>query len=471
MNKDHRYRLIFQEFLDKTEDGFIVVDRNGIITDINANYANFLGKNIADIIGKPIGEVITNTSMYDVLEQKHRGDGSNGVYIKPYRTGETRSDSEKYAVANRFCFFNEKGELLGAAAHMKFKQRVMDTAKEVMEMELKYYRDEYAQLTETKGGFKHVIGEDPKLVELKRKGARIAQTDFPVLITGETGTGKEVIAKAIHSDSPRSEGPFICVNCGAIPDNLLESELFGYEEGAFTGAKKGGKIGKFELANHGTLFLDEIGDMPFPLQVKILRALQEHEIERVGGSNTTYVDVRVISATRRNLVQMMSEGTFREDLYYRIAVINLEAVPLRQRPGDILLYARHYLDELNKKYKTKIILSDSVEEYLIKYWWPGNVRELQNVIMSAYASCDDFMIDSTNLPSKITTHYHFDSSRKTARSRLSDTMAAYEASIIREGLKRNHYNVKATAEELGVERSLLYKKMKRLRITIERSLE
>ena len=279
-----------------------------------------------------------------------------------------------------------------------------------------------------------------------------------------------MIAKAIHLDSPRSEGPFICVNCGAIPDNLLESELFGYEEGAFTGAKKGGKIGKFELANHGTLFLDEIGDMPFTLQVKILRALQEHEIERVGGSITTHVDVRVISATRRNLVEMMSEGTFREDLYYRIAVINLEAVPLRQRPGDILLYARHCLDELNKKYKTEIILSDSVEKYLIKYWWPGNVRELQNVIMSAYASCDDFMIGPTNLPSKITTYYHFDSSHNTTLSRLSDTVAAYEASIIREGLKRNNYNVKATAEELGVERSLLYKKMKRLRITIERSL-
>jgi len=190
MTEDHRYRLIFEEFLDKTEDGFIVVDKDGIITDINQNYCDFLAKRQEDVIGKPIGQVITTTSMYDVLARRHRGDGSNGVYIQPYCAGETRDQSENYAVANRFCFFDEDSTLLGAAAHMKFRQRAMDTAKEILDLELKYYREEYSKSTSGSGGFEHLIGKDPKLLELKRTGTRIAQTDFSVLITGETGTGK-----------------------------------------------------------------------------------------------------------------------------------------------------------------------------------------------------------------------------------------------------------------------------------------
>ena len=282
MTKDHWYRLIFEEFLDRTEDGFIVVDKDGVITDINQNYCDFLSRKREDIVGKPIGQVITTTSMYDVLSRKLRGDVGR-IYIQPYSVGETRDQSEVYAVANRFCFFEEDGTLLGAAAHMKFRQRAMDTARELQELELQYYKEAYQQSFSGKGGFSCIVGQDPKLLELKRYGIQVARTDFPVLITGETGTGKEVFAKAIHLESDRRDGPFIAVNCGAIPDNLLESELFGYEEGAFTGARKGGKPGKFQLANHGTLFLDEIGDMPFPLQVKLLRVLQDQQVERVGG--------------------------------------------------------------------------------------------------------------------------------------------------------------------------------------------
>ena len=165
MTEDHRYRLIFEEFLDKTEDGFIVVDKDGIITDINQNYCDFLAKRQEDVIGKPIGQVITTTSMYDVLARRHRGDGSNGVYIQPYCAGETRDQSENYAVANRFCFFDEDSTLLGAAAHMKFRQRAMDTAKEILDLELKYYREEYSKSTSGSGGFEHLIGKDPKLLE------------------------------------------------------------------------------------------------------------------------------------------------------------------------------------------------------------------------------------------------------------------------------------------------------------------
>lgn len=472
MTEDHRCRLIFEEFLDKTEDGFIVVDQNGDITDINQNYCDFLAKDRECVLGKPIGSVITTTSMYDVLAKRHRGDGSQGVYIQPYCAGETRDAAEVYAVANRFCIFDEEGQLIGAAAHMKFRQRAMDTAKEIAELELRYYKEAYQNSISGFGGFQGLIGQDPKLLELKRLGIQAAKTDFPVLITGETGTGKEVIAKAIHLESERRNGPFIAINCGAIPDNLLESELFGYEEGAFTGAKRGGKPGKFQLANGGTLFLDEIGDMPFPLQVKLLRVLQDPQVERVGGEAPIHVDVRIVAATRQDLQNMMRAGTFREDLYYRLAVINIETIPLRDRPGDILLHANCYLSELNRKYKTSIILSDRVKKCLRAYAWPGNVRELQNVLAGAYASCDKVIIDLENLPAKVSSPSHsFGGGTELREGRLSDAVSAYEAKVIRDSLQRNGQNVRAAAEELGIERSLLYRKMKRFNIGIERILK
>ena len=472
MTEDHRCRLIFEEFLDKTEDGFIVVDQDGIITDINQNYCDFLAKDRKNLLGKPIGSVITTTSMYDVLAKRHRGDGSQGVYIQPYCAGETRDATEAYAVANRFCIFDEDGQLIGAAAHMKFRQRAMDTAKEIAELELKYYKEAYQNNISGFGGFQGLIGKDPKLLELKRLGIQAAKTDFTVLITWETGTGKEVFAKAIHLESERRDGPFIAINCGAIPDNLLESELFGYEEGAFTGAKRGGKPGKFQLANGGTLFLDEIGDMPFPLQVKLLRVLQDAQVERVGGESPIHVDVRIVAATRQDLQTMMKAGTFREDLYYRLAVINIEMIPLRDRPMDILLHANCYLSELNRKYRTSIILSDRVKKCLRAYSWPGNVRELQNVLAGAYASCDKVIIDLENLPIKVSSP-----SRGTGMEpelqggRLSDAVSAYEAKMIRNSLQRNGQNVRAAAEELGIERSFLYRKMKRLNIGIQRVLK
>lgn len=264
MTEDHRCRLIFEEFLDKTEDGFIVVDQDGIITDINQNYCDFLAKDRKNLLGKPIGSVITTTSMYDVLAKRHRGDGSQGVYIQPYCAGETRDATEAYAVANRFCIFDEDGRLIGAAAHMKFRQRAMDTAKEIAELELKYYKEAYQNNISGFGGFQGLIGKDPKLLELKRLGIQAAKTDFPVLITGETGTGKEVFAKAIHLESERRDGPFIAINCGAIPDNLLESELFGYEEGAFTGAKRGVSRGNFSLPTAEPSFSTKSATCPFP---------------------------------------------------------------------------------------------------------------------------------------------------------------------------------------------------------------
>ena len=248
----------------------------------------------------------------------------------------------------------------------------------------------------------------------------------------------------------------------------MESELFGYDEGAFTGAKKGGKIGKFQLADGGTIFLDEIGDLPLVLQAKLLRVFQEHEIEKVGGGKPIPIDVRFISATRQNLAEMVERGEFREDLYYRLNVVNIETLPLREHPTDILLYANHVLNALNAKYKTGHLLSDRVKYLLMCYKWPGNVRELINVITSAYATCDSYVIEEMDLPGRLVSGT---AGNSVSQMKLSEMMNLHEAAIIRDALRRNNQNCKKTAEELGIDRSLLYRKMRKAGIAIHREIK
>ena len=336
------------------------------------------------------------------------------------------------------------------------------------EVETDTVKQEYGERMKKENGFENFKGNDPKIRHIRELGQRIARTDFPVLITGETGTGKEVIARAIHMESGRSEEPFVAINCGAIPAELLESELFGYEGGSFTGAKRQGKIGKFEMANKGTFFLDEIGDLPLVLQAKLLRVLQEHEIEKVGGGKPIPIDVRFISATRQNLAEMVERGEFREDLYYRLNVVNIETLPLREHPADILLYANHVLNALNAKYKTGHLLSDRVKYLLMCYKWPGNVRELINVITSAYATCDSYVIEEMDLPGRLVSGT---AGNSVSQMKLSEMMNLHEAAIIRDALRRNNQNCKKTAEELGIDRSLLYRKMRKAGIAIHREIK
>ena len=282
MLNDYACRRLFEEFIADTNDGFIVVDPNGIVLEINQNYCDFLGKTQEEIVGRPIQETISTTTMHEVLRSRQRGDGPNGVYLHPYAGGDTRLHVDTHAVCNRFCFFAGDGALLGAAAQISFKERTAAMAYGLMEQELQYYKEAYQNQSAPAVGLEQIIGNSPQMEELKRKTQKIARRDFPVLITGETGTGKEMFAKAIHLESARRDKPIISINCAAIPAELLESELFGYEPGAFTGASRSGKLGRFQLAEGGTVFLDEIGDMPLPLQAKLLRVLQERELERVG---------------------------------------------------------------------------------------------------------------------------------------------------------------------------------------------
>jgi len=247
-----------------------------------------------------------------------------------------------------------------------------------------------------------ILGDSEAMSEIRDRAKVIATSKSTVLIRGESGTGKEMLARAIHNLSPRQQGMFMAINCTAIPETLLESELFGYEDGAFTGARKGGKIGKIELANKGTLFLDEIGDMPLFLQAKILRVLQERQVERIGGITPSAVDVRVIAATHRNLEEMMAKGEFREDLYYRINVIPLYIKPLRDRKEDLVVLCEYFLEVYNQQLNKNVqYLSDGFRQRLREYPWPGNVRELQNILEYAMSLTEGSTLTEEHLSPRL----------------------------------------------------------------------
>ena len=256
------------------------------------------------------------------------------------------------------------------------------------------------ELAERRGA-PRIIGEDAQLRQVSQQLHRAAATDTTVLLEGESGTGKELFARALHALSPRADGPFVAINCAAIPETLLESELFGYEKGAFTGANAR-KPGRFELAHRGTLFLDEIGDLPLALQAKILRALEEKRFERVGGTQSLHVDVRVVAATNRNLKQRVTERQFREDLYFRLSVFPIQIPPLRERGDDVLILARHFVDRFGRDLNKPVTFSAAALDELRAYPWPGNVRELQNCIERAVILCDGDTVHPRhlNLPFK-----------------------------------------------------------------------
>ncbi|PLX79895.1 MAG: Fis family transcriptional regulator [Desulfuromonas sp.] len=314
-----------------------------------------------------------------------------------------------------------------------------------------------------------IIGSSENIQRLKEQIGMAAPTSGWVLITGENGTGKELVARSIHSLSTRKGKPFVEVNCAAIPEELIESELFGHEKGAFTGATAMRK-GKFDQAHEGTLFLDEIGDMSLKTQAKILRILQEHKFERVGGNRTIEVDVRVIAATNKNLENEIQQGSFREDLYYRLNVLPFHVPPLRERRDDIPLLVEHFLDYFCRKESRKPKhLTPNAQEYLQKYSWPGNVRELKNIVERMVIMIPEDLIEVQHLPQTIKGK---DNGRQTLSlgsiGNFKEAREDFEKAYIREKLKKNDWNVSKTAEEIGLERSNLHRKIKAYGIEMEK---
>lgn len=303
-----------------------------------------------------------------------------------------------------------------------------------------------------------VIGKSPKMQRIFSMIDRIANSKATVLITGETGVGKDVIAKLIHKRSLRRDNEYVVVNCGAIPENLIESELFGHEKGAFTGAINT-KIGKFEQADGGTIFLDEIGELPISMQVKLLRVLQEEEIERVGSIESIKVDIRVVAATNKDILSEVKKGNFRADLYYRLNVISLEIPPLRERKEDIPILATKFMEEFNREYRKSLNLIDiETLDILINYNWLGNVRELKNVIERAVvvANENDEVLRKEHLPLEMIEN--IPEEQNVINEGL--TLKEYERIIISNALKKNNGNKTKTARELGFRRQTLYNKIK-----------
>lgn len=374
--------------IESSFDGLYVTDGEGNTLRVN--------KATERITGVPTGEVIGRNMRELVEEGVYSRSGTLLALEKQERvttTLETRTGQTVLVTSNPI--YDDEGNIF----------RVVTNVRDVTELnELKQKLEQISQLYQTElqqlrlQNSQRLVVNSPKMKELLNLVTRLAGVDSTVLIQGESGVGKELIAEIIHTHSSRKDGPLIKINCGAIPENLLESELFGYEPGAFTGASKQGKAGLFELANGGTLFLDEVGEMPLNLQVKLLRVLQDRKITRVGGIKSHKVNVRVLAGTNRNLVDMIGKKQFREDLYYRLNVVPVHVPPLRERKEDILPLVQHFLQGFNKKYRmTKRMAADAIER-LIEYDWPGNVRELENLIERLVVITVGDVITSDDLP-------------------------------------------------------------------------
>lgn len=341
--------------------------------------------------------------------------------------------------------------------------------------EKKYMAEEILSLkddVEQRDSFHSMVGQDPKMREIYKLITKVAQTDSTVLITGESGTGKELVAKAIHFQSRRQDRHFKAINCGAIPEPLLESELFGHEKGAFTGAQEK-KIGKFEMANGGTLFLDEISSMKEPLQVKLLRVLQEREIERVGGIKPIPIDARIIAATNMNLKKLVESGQFREDLFYRLNVIHVHVPALWERKDDILLLAESFLQHFSKKFNKRVDgFTKEVEQMLKEYAWPGNVRELRNVIERAVVLLDRDKIGKEHLPFDLSVpRGALPELEDEGAFSLKNVLDAYERKVILNILERTGWNQTRASEILGIHRNTLLIKLDSLAINVKRLKE
>ncbi|MDD3267999.1 MAG: sigma 54-interacting transcriptional regulator [Syntrophomonadaceae bacterium] len=437
---------------------YVIVDKEGFITVMNQTFLDILEMTKEEVIGKYVLEVLPHSLLPEVLKTG-RIDKADIWPIREQDTIVTRMPIIK------------NGEIIGAIGQSLFLDmsaaKILTQKIQDMEKELHLYKNEVSQIYSAKWKFENLIGTSREFLTAKSIARQLSQSLSTILITGESGTGKELFAQAIHNESSRRSSPFVRINCAALPDNLLESELFGYEEGAFTGAKKGGKPGKFELAKGGTIFLDEIGDMPLPMQTKLLVVLQEKIIERVGGTNPIPIDVRVIAATNRDLEQMVSKQEFREDLYYRLNVVRLNTPPLRNRLEDLPLLAADLINRLSSCLKTSARqITPAALKLLSEYSWPGNVRELENLLERAInlanmsdASC----IKEEHFPSLLAPSREKKYSKleilDNGQTTLPDLIEKIEKQMIIQVLQETGGNRVQTAKTLGIHSSALYRKL------------
>ena len=456
------YRALLEEI-----DGLVIVDREGrilVMDDALARscYINGQPLNKDTAVGRDIMEVIPTTNIMKCFENEE-GQVADYYFVEGRAIVSTRKPifrNGEIVAAIEYDLFGIGGEHL-----TDFLSKTAKMSKERTE-----FKNEFSSILQTNYTIHSIIGSSDKIRRMKDEIRTASRYTSTVLIEGETGSGKELVAHALHSLSDRQLAPFIEVNCAAIPENLIESELFGYEEGSFTGGKQGGKKGKFEMANHGTIFLDEINQLPLSAQPKLLRVLQEHEVNPIGSEKNIPVDVRVIATSNEDLKEMVAQGRFREDLYYRLNILNIKVPSLSERKSDIPEIADNLIRRLNSHFDKQIVgISQKALNALKRYDWPGNVRELNNVIERAMSRCEGDKLKMMHFHEDFIHQYQ--NLDEADDAPLEDTLAHVreraERKAILDALANCRGNKVQAARSLGISRSLIHKKIRQFHITPE----
>jgi PAS domain S-box-containing protein len=444
--------LVFEHI----HNGAVVTDCEGIVTQFNKPYSEFLGLKVEEVVGRNVLDVIENTRMHIVAQ-----------------TGEpemmrAQRIQGKEMVVQRIPIMKD-GKVIAVFGQVMFKatEEVHRLAKrlELMDSKVKLYEKELSELRKTRYSLSSIKGDSEVLIRLRYEAGKAAEHSLPVLITGESGTGKGIFAQAIHQAGANRLRPFVQINCSAIPKDLFESELFGYEKGAFTGALSGGKPGKFELAQGGTLFLDEIGEMPLEMQPKLLQVLEEKVFERVGGTEPKKADCRIMAATNANLEDMVAKKFFRRDLFYRLNVVRLHIPPLRSHPEDIEQIVNYLLGQTAEQFSgMRYHLTPEAMDVLVNYGWPGNVRELNNVLERTVALMKGNLIKVEDLPFHLRTPRPQKS--KGGPWDIREILSETEKKILIDVLAFTKNNKAKAAKLLGIDRTALYRKMTRFGILL-----
>ncbi len=446
-----------QSVLASVSSGIITIDLNGIIKTINPWACTMLNIDKEKMVGRSVRSLVPIWK--DIYERFKHGESFLDTEITmPGPRSRDRYDLSAYAICD------DNNTIIGMVMVLKGIQKIFNLVNKYTGMRAHYTFDD-------------IVGDSPELKQIIDHAKMIASAPSTVLLMGESGTGKELLAQSIHNASKRSNEVFIAVNCGALPKNLIESELFGYEEGAFTGSRKGGHAGKFELANGGTIFLDEIGEMPLDMQVNLLRVLQESYVTRIGGTKNIAVDVRVIAATKKNLVEELRKGTFREDLFYRLSVIPLFIPPLRERKQDIKSLLNHFMNVKASKLNKPIPeISSELHNKIMQYNWPGNVRELENFIenlvnFNGMSSFNIMAGDSAKgFHSQNAINAGVSAQNQTGQTVYSDFKSAsledLEKRAIKQSMEVYKGNVTRVSQQLGISRTTLYSKMRKYSIDV-----
>ncbi|RRV10484.1 hypothetical protein EGJ27_02350 [Pseudomonas sp. v388] len=444
---------ILKHFITNPYEGITVVDRDAVLRYISPVHERFFGFKPGGAVGQPVEDVIENTRLQEV------------VRTGKAEIGQVQQMRNTSRVVNRIPITRD-GEVVGAIGRVMFRapEEVHELSRQISSLraEVNYYESELTRLRHRTYGLDEIVGESEAIQRLKSQIRKVAPLDVPVFIAGESGTGKELVAHAIHNLSRRSEKPMVVVNCGALPDTLVESELFGYDQGAFTGAKREGRVGKFELADRSSLFLDEVGDLPLEAQVKLLRVLEGSSFERVGSNKARTTDFRLISATNRDLKSAIAGQEYRADLYFRISGVTLTIPPLRERREDIPLLTRHFIAHISNRVGSDVrSINPAALALLQRQPWPGNVRQLYHEIQQAIIFANHHELEASDFGhlDNIDVPHDNEAHLEAGALTMKDTMGNVELNLIRDALKQYGGNKKRVAKELGISRSYLYKRL------------